>query len=215
MNNTHAVKEEHNHTCSISHITVPPTTLSTMDPTPSTYVPVECWLMVFEFIKPCEEFPLATVCSEWRSIFTYERERREQKQWYTNVRKFTNKVSRLEWATMNNYKWKPSFVEHACADGHVEAVKWALCHGALSLRSKYTCVLAMKRHPFCYRCICVILVKEGPFERNRLTVFEWEIVKDFWYCRGLKHKQITFLSLPDLRSWATSHQCPPDLLKLI
>jgi hypothetical protein len=64
----------------------------------SEELPLECWLLVFDFIRPNEEFPLATVCSDWRDHFVSKRKRRGAHQWITAIARMVNTILRLQWA---------------------------------------------------------------------------------------------------------------------
>jgi hypothetical protein len=61
-------------------------------------MPIECWLTVFDFVAPTEEYPLATVCGEWCSIFLHKREQRGEEKWSTLYDAVVTSPSRLEWA---------------------------------------------------------------------------------------------------------------------
>ncbi len=94
-------------------------------------VPLQVWMTVFDFVKPHEEFPLATVCSDWNVFLTKRRERRSQKKWETWIGVVVNTVPRLQWALSAGLKKHKPICRVAASHGMLEVLKWARLQGVL------------------------------------------------------------------------------------
>jgi hypothetical protein len=89
-------------------------------------VPLEVWMTVFDFVKPHEEFPLATVCSDWNVFLTKRRERRSQKKWETWIGVVVNTVPRLQWALSTELECDETICWMAAECDHLAVLRLTL-----------------------------------------------------------------------------------------
>jgi hypothetical protein len=92
---------------------------------PFTNLSLECWLLVFDFIKPHEEFPLVHVCSLWKDIFVAQRSKRKEQKWRTWIGCVGNTVPRVEWAQKNGCPMNAHICASAAHHGSLVVLQWA------------------------------------------------------------------------------------------
>jgi hypothetical protein len=141
-------------------------------------LPLKVWLKVFDFVKPHEEFPLATVCREWKNVFVDRKSNRGQKKWMTWVGAVVHTVQQIDWARSQGCHRMSMLSYQAAENGYLTLLKWQLAHGVF--RRSGVCKYAA--------------------ENNHVDVFRWARANG---CRwdSSKFRQAANRGDPDAKRW--------------
>ena len=83
-------------------------------------LPPEMWMLVFDFLAPYEEWPVAAVCKLFYALLTRKRPKCEPARWCTYARPFYASLERTQWAHSQGRELSQALVQYVVvhiADG--------------------------------------------------------------------------------------------------